>query len=184
MVKIYWIRHGETFYNQSNRFQGMLDVPLSDRGRQQAATLAEVFRPGTVEAVVASDLERARATAEPLAHRLGVPLVLRPGLRERHLGRRQGQPVWPGGFSQPGDGIETGPRFRFRVHQELRWLLAQPWRAVAVVAHGGVLRMAAELMGADLRPRFGNASVTLWERQAGATWILHYSNASWTESRP
>ena len=37
MYKIVLLRHGESTWNQENRFTGWTDVDLSDRGRQEAA---------------------------------------------------------------------------------------------------------------------------------------------------
>lgn len=44
MVKVVFIRHGETEWNADGRYQGQSDVALSDTGRAQAALLADHFR--------------------------------------------------------------------------------------------------------------------------------------------
>ena len=41
MVQVTLIRPGATLYDEQNRVQGILDIPLSDRGRAEAARLAE-----------------------------------------------------------------------------------------------------------------------------------------------
>ncbi len=91
------LRHGRTASNAEGRFQGHLDVPLDDvglaqaeaAGRALAAELAEKVAAGAVR-VVASDLSRARRTAEIVAGHLGLPVTVDPALRERDGGSWQG----------------------------------------------------------------------------------------------
>jgi len=107
--------------------------------------------------VVASDLARARLTAEPLAVRLDLPVQPEPRLRERDFGCFQGHTVdeiaarWPAELAQwrardPAWAIPAGEsalQFIDRVLAALHDLaLACAGRTVAVVAHGGVLDIA------------------------------------------
>ncbi len=77
--RIYFIRHGETDWNQAGRFQGRTDVPLNARGRAQAARSAlcirEYFRiaglPLRFAGLVASPLSRAVETGAIAASALG-----------------------------------------------------------------------------------------------------------------
>lgn len=91
MIKtILLFRHGETDWNREGRIQGHLDVPLNERGREQAMTLqAPLSRWGT-QAILSSDLSRARETAEIAAQPMKIPVHTHPGLREIHLGQMQG----------------------------------------------------------------------------------------------
>ncbi len=89
---IHLIRHGETDWNVSGRWQGHADIPLNDAGRQQAELLArrladENFRP---DAIYSSDLSRAYATAHAVGLALSVPVQLYPLLREMDLGAWSG----------------------------------------------------------------------------------------------
>ena len=79
------VRHGETNWNAAGRIQGLLDVPLSERGRRQARTLASRLA-GPFDAFYCSDLRRTRETAAPFARRLGLSPVYDERLREWHLG--------------------------------------------------------------------------------------------------
>ena len=91
MTEIWVVRHGETDWNRTGRFQGDLPVPLNDRGRAQAAALAESLRGAGVTAVYASDLPRAAQTAAILSEALGLPPpVMEPRLRERDMGPYRG----------------------------------------------------------------------------------------------
>jgi broad specificity phosphatase PhoE len=82
------------------------DPPLTDLGRHQALHASRNL--GVVDAIVASDLQRASETALIIAGELGVgPLVLEPGLRERDAGEWSGltraeiERDWPGYLDPP-----------------------------------------------------------------------------------
>lgn len=87
-MEIYFVRHGETEWNNSNRWQGRSDIPLSKRGRGQAektGRFLKVLIPNAM-AVFASDLIRARETAEIIGLYLGKSPVVNPVLREADVG--------------------------------------------------------------------------------------------------
>ena len=67
MTELIVIRHGETDWNRQHRFQGQIDVPLNTAGLAQAERLAQRLAYEAFDAVVASDLRRARVTAEMAA---------------------------------------------------------------------------------------------------------------------
>src|SRR5439155_1171475 len=87
-VHLLLVRHGETVWNQENRWQGQADVPLSEAGCEQARRLAQRLRAEgrRVCAIYASDLERALHTAEILGEVLGVAPLSEVGWRERNTG--------------------------------------------------------------------------------------------------
>lgn len=83
-------RHGETTWNKDRRFQGSLDaeVPLNDRGREQARELAELAaaQDPPFAALYASPLARARETAEIVGARLGLQPRYDDRLKESDTG--------------------------------------------------------------------------------------------------
>lgn len=87
-MRLFLIRHGQTLSNATGRFQGQLQVPLSDRGRAQAAKLQARLSGMRFDAVVSSDLERASETATIAFGADGYSLDSR--LRERGLGAIEG----------------------------------------------------------------------------------------------
>ncbi|MHB8156286.1 MAG: histidine phosphatase family protein, partial [Desulfocucumaceae bacterium] len=65
--RVFLVRHGETIWNSEQKLQGHADIPLSDKGRQQAKALAERLAPRSISAVYCSDLGRAVETASQIA---------------------------------------------------------------------------------------------------------------------
>ncbi len=86
MLQVYLVRHGETQWNAERRIQGQSDSPLTEKGVQQAAQVAE--RAGTlgITHVIASDLGRTRQTARIIADACGCEVTLEPRLRELDMG--------------------------------------------------------------------------------------------------
>lgn len=88
---IFLARHGETEWNRVGRWQGKTDIPLSDVGRAQAQALRTRVHDRGVVRVYASDLGRARETADIVAQALGLtPVTLDERLRERGFGCFEG----------------------------------------------------------------------------------------------
>lgn len=158
-TQILFIRHGETDWNRDLRIQGHLDIPLASSGLEQAqrlgARFADAARDGLrLDAIVSSDLARARQTAQPMADALGLAVQPAPGLRERSYGRFQGLDAngiaaqFPAEYAQwktrdpefvPPDG-ESYLEFYHRVLHALEPVIAaHPDGRVACVTHGGVL---------------------------------------------
>ena len=90
MATLLLIRHGETDWNASGRLQGHTDRPLNDYGRRQARELADRLSDDAIAAIYASDLSRAKETAEIVGARLGLPVVVDADLRERNWGSWEG----------------------------------------------------------------------------------------------
>ncbi|MFZ4233709.1 bifunctional RNase H/acid phosphatase [Streptomyces murinus] len=87
------LRHGETPLTPQKRFSGSggTDPALSAAGRDQAHRVADALaRRGTVQTVLASPLTRTRETAEIVAARLGLDVVVEDGLRETDFGAWEG----------------------------------------------------------------------------------------------
>lgn len=144
------VRHGETDWNAEGRLQGHTDTPLNDFGRSQAQTLAEILAVEKLDAVYASDLARARETAEIIGGRIGLPVVLRADLREKDWG------TWEGLTSAERDRVEfAGETTEAHRERTLRALLeiaeCHPAGRVLVVTHGGsVRRVQATALGMAL----------------------------------
>lgn len=88
---IHLVRHGETDGNQSH-FVGRRDLPLNAVGQAQAKALVPELSGRPIRAIVASPLQRAQATAQPLAQRLGLPVQTEMALIEFDFGLLQDLP--------------------------------------------------------------------------------------------
>lgn len=166
MITIYLIRHGETVWNHSGKYQGVTDVPLSERGHRQAACLVDYFADIPLDAVYASDLQRARDTAEPLAASKDLPIRFRSELREIHFGQWEGLTYeeitarWPGSIEHMYSNVSTvriegGESFgdlQSRAEQVLAEIAErEEGKSVAVVCHGGTIRcIICSLLGLEL----------------------------------
>lgn len=92
-AKICIARHGETDWNAEGVLQGWIDVPINERGRDQARELAEKLKDSGFSSIYSSPLIRAMETAEMIAASLGLPQpVCHEGLKERYFGAIQGIP--------------------------------------------------------------------------------------------
>jgi broad specificity phosphatase PhoE len=158
------VRHGQSTWNAARRWQGQADPPLSEAGQQQAAHAATKL--GVFDVVVASDLERARHTAEIIAGALGIgPVLLDDRLRENDAGEWTGkthdeiETEWPGWVAagRRPPGFESGEQIVTRM---LAILLAlgreYPGATIFGVSHGGVLRQVRQALGGDPEPGFPN----------------------------
>jgi probable phosphoglycerate mutase len=87
-MRLLLIRHGETDHNAGGLTLGRKDVPLNERGRAAAQTIARRYADGAeaIAAVYASPLARAIETARPLAGALGLEVRAEPGLIEMDVG--------------------------------------------------------------------------------------------------
>ena len=90
-MKIIAIRHGETDWNAEGRVQGASDIPLNEKGREQARITADVLQSHKIDVIVSSTLKRAVETAEIIAGKLNVSnIVSYDLLRERNFGDYEG----------------------------------------------------------------------------------------------
>ncbi|MDQ4492331.1 histidine phosphatase family protein [Sinomonas sp. ASV486] len=160
---VFW-RHGRTDWNAAGRFQGQIDVPLNEEGRQQAAEAALRLASLSPDAIVCSDLARARTTADALASVTGLPAKVDAGLRETNAGNWQGHTfdairtmdpdalhLWEDGdVHTAAGGAETRLDVASRVHQAVDRALGDVAAdgTLVVVSHGGAIRVGlAHLLG-------------------------------------
>jgi broad specificity phosphatase PhoE len=90
-LRVFLVRHGETEWNRTGRFQGRSDQPLNNRGRRQAQALAEALREEPFAAFYVSPLPRALETAGFIkSYHPAAPLIEEPRLMEMDLGEFEG----------------------------------------------------------------------------------------------
>lgn len=91
MKRIFLVRHGQTDWNRQMRVQGREDIPLNDRGREQARRLARHLSQKNFSAIFASPLSRARETAEIIAANHNLTPEIASGLAEIDFGDWEGK---------------------------------------------------------------------------------------------
>ncbi len=166
MTVLLLIRHGENDFLNKNRMPGRLPgVHLNERGRQQAAALADVLKDTPLAAIYASPLERAIETAEPLARAKGLEIQITPALTDTDVGQWQGRSWKALGRTSAWKTIQETPSlFRFpggesfvecqqRVVAALERIAAahQTDDFIAVVFHADPIKLAvAHFLGLPL----------------------------------
>ena len=154
MTRWLFVRHGESTANLAKTYSGQTDVPLTQRGRRQAAALgqalAERLDGRGLGAVWSSDLQRATQTAECMlrSSQYDLPIHTHTALREQNLGTWEGKPIeWVQSQSPnqtPMAWNRTAPRGESLndVARRAVALLASlhPSEANLIVSHGGLLR--------------------------------------------
>lgn len=165
--RIYLVRHGETSWNVKLKFQGHTDVPLAQRGIEQANFLARRLNKMKFAAIYSSDLKRAMETAEILAMPHGITVQSVPKLREANFGRWEGmnfkeireeyaitlQQWWDNPKKTAAPGGETLEEMALRVNGAVREIAGRHMdeQEVVIVAHGGPIRaVICNLLGMDL----------------------------------
>lgn len=158
MTDILLIRHGETAWNRLRRMQGHIDIALNDAGQRQARSLGRALQGERPAAIYASDLRRARDTAEAVAGPHHMTVQIDMALRERCYGAFEGlmydeiSRQYPEAFAlwqsrDPYARFPAGEREAETLeefHQrsvEIVTRLAQrhAGQRIVVVTHGGVL---------------------------------------------
>jgi probable phosphoglycerate mutase len=161
VTEILLIRHGETDWNAAKRLQGHLDIPLNAEGQRQALALGRALLGEDLDAIISSDLLRARQTAQQIAAPRGMTVQIDADLRERCYGAFEGMLYadigvrYPEPYAAwkardidarfpPGVRIaETLREFSQRSVDAITRLAGQrAYRKIALVTHGGVLECA------------------------------------------
>jgi len=119
MSTFYLVRHAHADWTpDENR-------PLSAQGRADADRVADILQRYPIGTIYSSPYQRARQTIAPLAIRLGLPVHIEPGLRERRLGNSS-----TGGFFKAVQATWQDPSF---AHPEGESNGAAQRRGLAVV---------------------------------------------------
>ena len=189
---LYLIRHGEAEGNAQGRIMGQQDLPLTPRGREQAQALGRWLRARGIAfaAIHASDLQRARLTAEIIAATCGGPDVIVSGdLRELGRGAVEGKTYAEATqlrrLPAVAASFEPEDQIALRIARAATALRAESMAAdVAAVAHGGTIsRLLRWYLGLPPSPRTGetgftldNTSLTVLEVTPSRT-VVHCANA-------
>ena len=159
MVRLIFVRHGQSLYNLENRFTGNLDVPLTDLGKEQAKLAGEKLIGYVFDIGYTSMLIRAQESLQIILSemQLTIPIVKNRAFNERMYGSLQGLnkeetaqkygqaqvEIWrrsydvcpPGGESLLDTYNRVVPYYKTEIEPNLKM-----GQNVLLVAHGNSLR--------------------------------------------
>ena len=160
MPQLVLIRHGESEWNKENRFTGWIDIPLSQKGEEEARSAGEKIRGFKFDMAFTSVLQRAIKTFEIAAEVAGFNHLLAEkdeALNERMYGDLQGLNkdecrqkfgvdqvhIWRRSYDIPppnGESLkDTAARVMPYYHKRIEPMLKEG-KNILVVAHGNSLR--------------------------------------------
>jgi probable phosphoglycerate mutase len=178
-VPFLYLRHGETDWNAESRAQGSSDIPLNERGREQARDAARILAAYPCAGIIASPLSRARETAEIVAAARGMDVAIETGLHEVSFGAGEGEVMgrwyeeWLVGHATP-EGGESFDALVDRARQVLIRRLAQHDPAgppLLFVAHGALFRAIRRALGQSIHVRLANGAPLLC-KPAAEGWTI------------
>jgi probable phosphoglycerate mutase len=191
-TELFLIRHGDAIPGAEEIIPSGIynNLPLSQKGRQQAAALAERLKSIHFDAVFSSPLRRCLETAAPLVAQIGLEPEVIEDIKEVHLGDVIAMPemqasddlatlslalrerqeeiirqVGPMGNWDAIPGSESSKAFRRRVQNAIdKIVMGHNGQRVLIFAHGGVINAyAAEALDLDRDFFFpcANTSITV-----------------------
>lgn len=197
MLRLYFMRHGETVWNTERRYQGMTDIELSEEGLRQAECAAKRFKNIKIDKIYASPLKRAMKTAEKIAAEKGLEIISEDDFREIHFGEWEGKTVpeltekygesytnfirEPHKYGFPGEGsVENVIN---RIKPGIDRLIAEDEGNVLIVSHGGIIRlMIMYIMGLDsswfTKMWINNTGVSIIEIKDGRKLLLTLNDSA------
>lgn len=186
------MRHGETDHNRDKILHGQLDVPLNERGREQARKLAERLSDRELDAIYSSSLARAHETAEIVAEKHSHSPEPIDRLQEINLGELEGEDAekWFGKMDEMGEEFydwspEKGESMRElekRVRKQIEKFSDQhPEETVLAVAHGGTIStVLMSILEVDrdrlLKFRQENTCVNVIRHEESNGWVVESLN--------
>jgi probable phosphoglycerate mutase len=187
LITVGLIRHGTTEWNIAGRMQGHMDTDLAEIGIKQAELLGHRLKLEEWDGIIASDLIRARQTAQTISDLTGTPLLgIDPRLRERHFGQLEGTTreerivLFGENWSEQDLGLESDAALLQRWFSFLEELaLAHRGKRILLVSHGGYIAPVLEhMMGEPVLSHLSNTSLTIMELAEDSVWNCHLLNCT------
>jgi broad specificity phosphatase PhoE len=166
-TRVFMVRHGDTVLSAEDRFAGVTDVELSEKGREEARRLAERLKGEKISAVYASPLGRTVETARILAAPHDLEVQTCDGFREISHGHWEGmkrhevEEKFPEEMAEwekdpytfAPSGGESGLAVTARALPALIALVRQhPAENILIVSHKATIRLLlSSLLGFDPR---------------------------------
>ena len=154
-MNLYVVRHGETIWNVEKKVQGITDIPLTDKGREEASELQELISTLSLDVVISSPLERTRETAKILVDSK-LPINTDDRIKERDWGMNEGALIdtvdkwdcWDVILNTKVQNIECIQDFMYRVSDFIEDIKVKyKDKNVLIVTHSAVSRVIHYLLG-------------------------------------
>jgi len=166
-MDVFFIRHGETDFNKNQLIQGRgIDMPLNQKGRQQAKAVARLLKPYRIDKIIGSSLIRSQETAK-LIRNGKTTFEFYKEIDEMDFGEIEGLPFhqikekistihskWTEGYVEfkcPGGGESPREVFERANKKILEILTKSSEESIAFVIHGRLIRiLLSEWLGHGL----------------------------------
>lgn len=148
-MTLLFVRHGESLWNVENKICGQTDIPLTEKGYQQAKEAAQLIlkEEKQPDIILASPLMRAYETARVISKKTGIPLRTEERLREQNFGIYESTPRNSEEFHLAKmkflNRFETGEsmmQVSHRIYSLLDEIKSDPDHTYLLVAHNGIAR--------------------------------------------
>ena len=149
MKRLYFVRHGESEFNKSNLWTSSTDVPLTEKGCEQAKKAGQLLKQAgeSFDIIISSPLQRAYQTADHVAQAVDYPsdkIHLNDRLVERNFGSLEGKKglvaatkyIVDESAIDKHDGVEKLADLQTRVNDFLEYLYSLPYDNILIVGHG------------------------------------------------
>ncbi|MEW9701865.1 histidine phosphatase family protein [Paenibacillus sp. SI8] len=161
-MNLFIVRHGQTEWNYENRVCGITEVPLTNRGIEQAKELSKIIIGKKIDIIISSPLSRAIKTAEIISNVIGKDLIIDNRLIEQNYGVFEGvfrdnehfkeaKKHFPSKLSGGESLLQVVHRI-FNLLEEIKGKYRN--QNVLIVTHGGVCRVINAYFNDQLNEEF------------------------------
>ena len=138
-MEIILVRHGETDWNLEGRLMGQKDVPLNDKGREQAELLKIKLANIEFDCCYSSPLSRAKETARIICKNR-CNIIYDDNLKERSGGELEGTIISHWNDYNNNSTVEADEEILNRAKHFLEMLKNTSYQKVLIVSHNGLLK--------------------------------------------
>ena len=148
-MNLYVIRHGQTEWNVLKKMQGSVDIPLNEKGLEQAEITKSNLNDISLDVILCSPLIRAKQTADIINSDRNLEIIIDDRLRERTYGEFEGtsknsfnyNDFWAYNKNLKYDKAENIQDFFKRIYDLLDEVKSKYYdKNVLIVTHAGVMK--------------------------------------------
>ncbi len=145
-MNIYVVRHGQTEWNVLKKMQGSADIPLNDKGIEQAKKTKNNLENIDIDLIFCSPLMRAKQTEEVINEDRNLNITFDERLRERNYGEFEGtskssfdyNAFWSYQKNMKYEKAENVQDFFKRIYDFLDDITSKEYNNILIVCHAGV----------------------------------------------